>query len=286
VRIAGVQTDVTFADVEANLLRIERAAKEAAGGGAELIVFPECALTGYCFDQLQEAREAAEPIPGPSCDRLAELAASLDVHLVVGMLESSGEGVWNACALIGPEGVTGSYRKVHLPYLGVDRFARPGDRPFAVYSVGPLKIGMHICYDGSFPEAARVMALAGADLLVLPTNWPPAAESFARYVINTRALENNVYALAVNRVGQERGFDFIGLSRICAPDGTTLSSADDDRETILYADIDPQRARQKRLVRVLGRHEIDRFADRRPEFYGTLSEPRHAEPSIAEKHAG
>ena len=75
--------------------------------------------------------------------------------------------------LIGPEGVVASYRKVHLPFLGIDMFVTPGDRPFAVHGAGEVRVGMHICYDGSFPEAGRVMSLLGADLLALPTNWPP-----------------------------------------------------------------------------------------------------------------
>jgi predicted amidohydrolase len=117
------------------------------------------------------------------------------------------------------------------------------------------------------------MALLGADLIVLPTNWPPGAECVASHVINTRAMENAVYFLAVNRVGTERGFEFIGGSRICAPDGSTLASADHREEVILYAEIDPSRARQKTTVRKPGEHAIDRMADRRPEMYAELLKP-------------
>ena len=165
------------------------------------------------------------------------------------------------------------YRKVHLPFLGIDMFVDPGDRPFAVHDAGGLRVGMHICYDGSFPETARVLALLGADLLVLPTNWPTHSECAAEHMIPTRAMENTVYAMAVNRVGEESGFRFIGPSSIVDPSGRVLARAGADTEEVLTAEIDPARARQKHLVRVPGRHEIDRIADRRPRFYEASSRP-------------
>jgi predicted amidohydrolase len=132
---------------------------------------------------------------------------------------------------------------------------------------------MHICYDGSFPESGRVLALLGADILVLPTNWPTHSECAAEHMIATRAMENTVYAMAVNRVGEERGFRFIGRSSIAAPNGEVLAYASQTSEEILYADVDPTRARQKHLVRVPGKHEINRFADRRPSFYAPIGAP-------------
>lgn len=172
-----------------------------------------------------------------------------------------------------PKGVVGTYRKIHLPYLGVDRFTTPGDKPFAVHEVDGLRIGMHICYDGGFPESARVLTLLGADLIVLPTNWPPGAECMAACAVNTRAMENHVYYAACDRVGQERGFRFLGLSKICDPRGHVLAEAPHDWEEILYAEIDPFQARQKRIVRVPGLHVIDRLGDRRPEMYAPLVAP-------------
>jgi predicted amidohydrolase len=273
-KIAGVQIDVLLGQKPRNLARIEAALREAAGQGARLVVFPECALPGYCFDSLDEARPHAEPVPdGPSLLRLAALCRELGVFTVVGLLESAGERIYNACALLGPRGLVGHYRKVHLPFLGIDRFAARGEGPLGVYDADGLRVGMNICYDGSFPEASRAMALDGADLIVLPTNWPPAACCFAQHVINTRALENHVYYLSVNRVGEERGVRFIGQSRLCQPGGETLAEANPDGEDIFYATIDPAIARQKRLVREPGKHEIDRFRDRRPELYGRLIEP-------------
>jgi predicted amidohydrolase len=271
--IAGVQMDVAFADREKNLARIEDRLREAARHGARLVVFPECAVTGYCFESLEEARSVAEPISGPSVRRLEAACREAECFAVVGTIEADGPRIFNDCVLVGPAGVAGVYRKIHLPHLGLDKFSTPGDRPFQVWQAAGVKLGMNICYDVSFPEASRVMALAGAELIVLPTNWPPGAGCVACYAVNTRAMENHVYYCAVNRVGEERGFRFIGQSRICEPNGNNLAVADETSETILYAEIDPAIARNKHLVRVPGKHEIHRFHDRRPEFYGPVVAP-------------
>ncbi|HVX62030.1 MAG TPA: carbon-nitrogen hydrolase family protein [Pirellulales bacterium] len=274
MKIAGVQMDVAFRDREQNLARIVDALRETAKAGAALTVLPECALPGYCFESLEEARPYAEPLPGPSTLKLAETCRELGVFAVVGLLEADGERIFNAAALVGPEGVIGGYRKLHLPYLGVDMFTTPGDRALETWQAGEVRVGMSICYDGAFPEPSRAMALDGAELIVLPTNWPPGAECTADFVINTRAMENHVYYMAVNRVGTERGFRFIGKSKICNPSGEVLALANHEQETILYAEIDPALARRKRVIRVPGKHEIDRFADRRPEMYGRITEEK------------
>jgi predicted amidohydrolase len=270
IRVAAVQMDVALGQVAANRDRMLARLDEAAAEGARLIVFPECALTGYGFASRAEAFGHAEPIPGPSIARFTEACARHGVYAVFGMLERAGDRLYNACALVGPGGLVASYRKVHLPFLGVDQFADPGDRPLAVHDAGGLRVGMHICYDGSFPETGRVLALEGADLLVLPTNWPAHSECAAEHMIPCRAMENTVYYLAVNRVGEESGFRFIGQSAIADPTGAILARADASSEQILFAEVDPARARQKRLVRVAGKHEINRFADRRPGFYGAI----------------
>lgn len=273
VHVAGVQMDATLGNKPRNLDAIETRLEEAVRNGAQLAVFPECAVTGYCFNNAGEARAQAESVPGPATERLTAVCHRLGCHLVAGLLEADGDRLFNACVLVGPTGVLAVYRKIHLPRLGVDCFTTPGNRPFAVADAGGLRIGMHICYDGAFPESARVMALAGAELLVLPTNWPPGTECTAAYVTNARALENNVYYLAVNRVGTERGFRFIGRSKLCDTDGSVLAEAAHSEEAIIYGTIEPAKARRKRLVRVPGRHEIHRFADRRPEMYGPLTDP-------------
>lgn len=272
-RVAGVQMEPSLGDIPGNRRAILDRLAIAAEGGAELVVFPECALTGYCFESREEAMSFGEPANGPSRDLIADACKRRNVFAIYGFLETEGDRIYNACAMTGPDGLIGTYRKVHLPFLGVDRYVDPGDRPFAVHDAAGLKVGMHICYDGAFPEVARVLTLLGADLLVLPTNWPTHSECAAEHMIATRAMENVVYAMAVNRVGTERGTRFIGHSSIAATNGKLLAVASPDAEEILYANIDPAVARQKRLIRVAGKHEVDRIADRRPAFYGPIHEP-------------
>ena len=273
IRVAAVQMEPRLGRIAENLDRILAGLDQAAASGAKLAVFPECALSGYGFGSREEGLAHAVPIDGQEVGRVAGLAANTGCGCIFGLLERDGSRLFNACVLIGPHGVIGTYRKVHLPFLGIDMFVDPGDRPFAVHEVAGLRVGMHICYDGSFPETARVLTLLGADLLVLPTNWPTHSECAAEHMIPTRAMENTVYVMAVNRVGIESGFRFIGGSSIADPSGTVLTRAGTDAEEALFAQIDPARARTKHLVRVPGRHEINRIADRRPDFYGRLVEP-------------
>jgi predicted amidohydrolase len=274
-KIAAVQMDCRLGDTKANLERIRSKLREAAAQGARLVVFPECALSGYCFDSKDEAWPHAETLPGPSTTAIAAVCKELGVWAIYGLLEKveAGPKLFNAAALIGPQGFVASYRKIHLPFLGVDRFTTPGDRPFAVHDLGGLKVGMCICYDGSFPESARVLMLEGADLVVLPTNWPPGAITTVKYIIPARALENHIYYAAVNRVGEERGFRFIGQSRILDVTGDCLAESA-DQEQILYAEVDPERPRNKQIVKIPGKYQLHRTADRRPEMYGPICAPR------------
>lgn len=277
MKIAVVQMDIKIGEVERNVSAMGDRLGEAVASGAEFVIFPECAVTGYCFKDLDEARPYAQAIPGPATAAMTGFCRAANAFAVFGTIEVDGDNYFNAAVLTGPEGVIGSYRKVHLPFLGVDQHVNFGDRPFAVHQAGELKVGLNICYDSAFPESSRALAIAGADLVALPTNWPPGAECVAEHVIATRAMENAIYYAAANRVGTERGFRFIGMSRICAPNGSTLAVADGESEVILYADIDVEKARMKRVVREVGRHAIDRMADRRPEMYGLLVEPHNLE---------
>jgi predicted amidohydrolase len=274
VRVAAVQMDPVLGDREGNLRVIINRLSEAAGEGARLVVFPECALTGYGFDSKDEAMAQAEPVPGPSLDLLADSCADLGVFAVVGLLERDGDRLFNACAVVGPMGELACYRKVHLPFMGVDRFADPGDRPFEVVETAGLRIGLQICYDGIFPEGSRIQALQGADVIVLPTNWPPSSIPAAEHLPIVRAMENTVFFMAVNRVGEERGFPFVGRSSIVDPSGNVLAQGGPDTEQVLIADLDPVLSRTKKLVRIPGKQEIDRIADRRPEFYGPIARPK------------
>ena len=271
--VAGVQMDCTLGNTQTNLASISRKLSRAADRGAKLVVFPECALTGYGFESRDALRTVAEPLPGPSTDLLARECQRLNVWAVYGLIESAPDGkLYNACALVGPSGFVASYRKLHLPCLGADRFTDPGDRPFAVHDLGGFKLGMNICFDGSFPESARILTLLGADLVVLPTNWATNARKMAELVSAARAWENHIYYLAVNRVGDEAGYHYIGLSSAADYLGNTLHFAAEDVEETFTIEVNPAAAAQKRVVHCHGVYEIDRVNWRRPELYGPLVE--------------
>src|SRR5262249_59316123 len=134
-RIALAQVDVAFADVDANLARLRERVAAAARGGAELVVFPECFLTGYAFASPEEVRRVALEVPSPATRELTKIAEESGVHLVVGLIEREAGGggrCFNAALLVGPGGVALHYRKLHLPVLGCDRFVAPGDLPLSV----------------------------------------------------------------------------------------------------------------------------------------------------------
>jgi 5-aminopentanamidase len=263
--------DVAIGDVEANQREVVQRTREAAEQGAKLVIFPECALTGYCFNSLDEAAPFAQPIDGPASEMIANACRETGAFVVVGFIEKDGSNFYNAALIAGPNGIIGSYRKVHLPFLGVDRFLTPGNRPFNVIELPFGKIGVNICYDASFPEAARALKLLGAELVVLPTNWPTGAWRTAEFIINARACENHINFAAVNRVGVERGWEFIGRSKVVDYNGDTLVEASRDREEIVFVEVDFQEADNNKIVNVAGSYEIDRLADRRPEFYGEIA---------------
>ena len=277
LKIAGAQMDVKLGEIQTNLTNMKLKMEQAAEKGAQLIAFPECATTGYCFESLAEAKRFAEPTDGPSIAAMIEACKQHDMFAVFGYLELDGDRIFNGLAMTGPEGLVATYRKIHLPTLGVDQFTTPGDRPFQAHeievpSTGKVKIGLNICYDCSFPESSRLLALDGADLIVLPTNWPPGAGHTGDYVPNARALENHVFYMSVNRVGVERGFEFIGKSKIVEPNGGDIHFCNHTNEELFFAEIDVEIPRNKRLVRVPNKHEIDRFRDRRPDVYGRLAD--------------
>lgn len=279
IKIAGVQMDIQIAQIDRNLDAIKSKLEETTSGGARLTIFPECTTTGYCFESFEEAWEVAETVEGDSVHSMIDQCVALRTFAIFGMLEKSGNRIFNTAICTGPKGIVAKYRKVHLPTLGVDNFTTPGDNPFTVFDlpmengVENLRVGMNICYDCSFPESARILTLKGADLIALPTNWPPGSGLVADLIPNTRALENNVYFAAINRIGTERGFDFIGKSKICDPSGSQLEYANHCEEQIVYAEIDVEFARRKHLVAVPGKHEVHRINDRRPDTYGAISDP-------------
>ncbi len=271
MKVAAVQMDVKILEKEHNLAKILANLEAAASAGAKLVVFPECALSGYCFTSAEEARPASETVPGPSTEKIAAAAKSLGCTALVGMLERVGDRLFNAAAVITPQGILGTYRKVHLLCLGIDRFDAPGDKPFPVFETSHGKLGLVICFDLSFPEGPRVLKLKGAQLLAVPTNWPLASDS-TQCMARVRAIENHFHVVAADRVGEERGFQFAGHSQIVDFSGRVLAEAGESEETIVYADLDLAAADHNRIVRVPGEYELDRMAARRPEMYGPLTE--------------
>jgi predicted amidohydrolase len=282
ITVAVAQMDPELGQISINLNRIDTQFQEAVRQEAQLVVFPECATTGYGYDSLEAAYDVAEVIPGPTTQRLVAMCREADStspglagpYMVVGLLErdETTQGVYNTAVLVGPEGLIGRYRKAHLPLLGVDRFATPGDTGFEVFETPIGRIGIVICYDLRFPEAMRALALRGADIIALPTNWPDGSQNAPEYVTRTRALENRVFVLACNRCGEESGFWFFGRSQIADPGGHVLAEAG-DIEALRFAEIDPMKAREKRIVLRPGEFELDTVGDRRPDLYGPLVTP-------------
>ena len=282
IQVAIAQMDPQLGQIATNLDRIDALFHDAMNEGAQLVVFPECATTGYGFDALDAAYAVAETIPGPTTERLAVMcrearSANPGVggpYVVVGLLERdvTARAVYNTAVLVGPDGLVGRYRKAHLPLLGVDRFATPGDTGFRVFDTPLGSIGIAICYDLRFPEAMRALALRGADVIALPTNWPDGSQNAPDYVTRTRALENRVFVLACNRCGKERGFWFFGRSQILDPNGHVLAEAGAE-EALRFAAIDPLEAREKRIVLRPGEFELDTVGDRRPDLYHALVDP-------------
>jgi 5-aminopentanamidase len=266
-RVAAVQMDVAFADVRCNLDRVRSFVHKAASRGARLVVFPECALTGYCFTSIEEAMPSAvaarDAVP-----ELVDACRAYDVTAVVGTLLPEGDELYNAALIVTPDAAEPTvYRKTHLPFLGIDKLTAKGES-LDVVDTPVGRVGTIICYDARFPEAARTLGLKGAEIICLPTNWPEGAESSPDFVCRTRAYENRVWLVACNRIGTERGFTFIGRSQICDPTGAKVAEADGTSETILYAEVDVARARDKRVIIVPGEFEMDLIGDRRPEIYG------------------
>ncbi len=270
MKVAAVQMDVKIFEKERNLEKVLEQFTAAARAGAKIVIFPECALTGYCFKSLEEAAPVAEPVPGPSTEKLAQAAKQLDSTAVVGLLERASSRLFNSAAIVGPKGILGTHRKVHRVELGIDKYDEVGDKPFPVFDTGHGKIGVNICYDCSFPESGRVLKLKGAQLLAIPTNWPLGSDSY-QHTVKARAIENHMVVIAADRVGEERGFRFAGHSQIIDFTGKLLAEAGETEETILYGEVDLDAADSNRVVRIPGQWEFDRIASRRPEMYGEIT---------------
>jgi predicted amidohydrolase len=179
--------------------------------------------------------------------------------------------LYNSAALIGPGGLVGKYRKTHIPFQAVDRFVAPGDIPLSVFDTPLGRIGLLICYDLRFPEPARVLALAGVQIIANLTNLPPPGWPQPEFIFQARAAENRVWVVCADRVGEERGVRFIGRSAIVSPQGEKLAEADGVSEELLLADIVPAEADEKDLIIDPGVYEMHLLGDRRPDLYGALT---------------
>ena len=270
MKVASIQASVVYNDPPANARCAIEAIARLAVDGIEVAVLPECFLTGYCVGSLDEAKEIAIGRGDAALESIRAEADRAGVIVAVGFAESAGDQLYNTVALFEPNSDPRFYRKTHLPELGFDKFVTPGDE-LESFNTRLGRLGVLICFDQRFPEPARVLALAGADVILLPTNWPEGAENSAEIMCIARAAENRVWFVTANRVGTEGGFHFIGRSKIISPTGKVIASAGAD-EAVLIADLDLAEARQKRTVNIPGKYEMEVFKPRRPDLYGKLLE--------------
>jgi len=270
IRVSCIQFAPQIGAVAANTARAAELVRAAAAEGSGLIVLPELASTGYVFETQEEAASLAEPVPdGPTTRAWAALAAELGIHLVAGIAEKAGGTLYNAAVIVGPEGYIGTYRKAHLWDRENLFFAR-GDLGFPVFDTALGKVGVAICYDGWFPETFRQLALGGAEIVCIPTNWVPMPDqpageaAMANTLHRAAAHSNGLFIACADRVGTERGQPFEGQSLIIGPKGWPLAGpASRDRTEILSAVVDLAEA---------GAKDLNRFnsllRDRRTDIYG------------------
>lgn len=270
VRVAAGQFGSVLADVATNVEHTLRTMREAREQGIELLVLPECGLTGYVLESREEVLAVALDRDATEVARIAAEAEALGLHVVVGFLERAGDDVFNTAVLLGPGGLRADYRKTHLPYLGADRFVTPGENEPVIVTTPLGVVGLSICYDLRFPEWARCLALGGADIIANPTNWPEPAQRVAELYTRVRAAENHVFVIAANRGDEERGVPFIGRSQVIDPVGTVLASSERGDEMVV-ADIVPAAARDKDIEVPEVDFAISLFGGRRPHLYDALT---------------
>jgi len=258
LRLAVVQTAPIFGAVHQNL----DAALGLVPVDADMTVLPELCATGYQFRDHDELMDLAETVDGPIVSRVRDHAVALGRTLCAGWAERDGDAVYNSSVLARPDGSREVYRKVHL-FLDEKTMFTPGDLGFPVFEACGTTVGMMICFDWLFPEAARTLALRGARILLHPSNL---LLPFCPDAMVTRCLENRVFAVTANRVGTEariegRSLTFVGLSQVCGPAGRPLVRMGDIQEGAATTDIDLADADSQ----LTPRNEI--WSDRRPEAY-------------------
>ncbi|WP_030321567.1 carbon-nitrogen hydrolase family protein [Streptomyces sp. NRRL B-3229] len=261
MRTALLQSSGRPGSVETNLKVLDEAAASAAAAGAALLAAPEMFLTGYAIGD--DIARLAEEADGEGADAVAEIAARHGLAVAYGYPERSGDTVFNSAQLISADGTRlANYRKTHLfGCFERDHFT-PGEQPVVQAELGGLRVGLMICYDVEFPENVRAHALAGTDLLLVPTAQMHPFQFVAESLVPVRAWENQMYVAYVNRVGQEGEFDFVGLSVLAGPDGVARARAGRAADLIL-ADVDP-------AFLAASRETNPYLKDRRPGLYGSL----------------
>src|SRR6266487_1480142 len=267
-RVAAIQYEPALGQKEKNVGDLLRLVEEAVQHGARLVVLPEMATTGYCWGARAEIAPHVEPIPGPTTERFQQLAADYDCYIAVGLAEvdPATDVYYNSLALVGPQGIVGTYRKIHS-YIAEPRWARDGDLGLPVWETPIGRLAGLICMDAEFFEASRLAALHGADVLLFPTNWLDEKCPSQWWI--ARAFENKVYLVAANRYGLERGVQFSGGSCIINPDGS-IQQYIDNGEGIVYGEVDLSRSRDKSWGRPGEEPQGDCLAGRRPAEYITL----------------
>lgn len=219
---AAIQYEPAMFATPVNLEELYRLTEEAAQKGANLIVLPELATTGHCWSNRWELAPYVETIPGPTTELFLNITKRYGCYLVIGLAETDSDtGVfYNSAALLGPDGVVGRYRKTHLS-VSDPRWAAVGNLGLPVFDTELGRIGIALSMDLEFPEPARVLALKGAEIIAFPCNW--MGETCPSGLWMTRALENEVYLVAANRWGQERGIKYSGGSCVIDPRGKVLT---------------------------------------------------------------
>jgi predicted amidohydrolase len=263
--VACCQAALAVGDGEGNRARVAAAVHAAAARGADVVVVPELANSGYVFRDAAEAESLAEPVTGPTVTGWAELARRLGVVLVGGFCERGAGALYNSAVLVDPTGVCAVYRKAHLWNCEKLVFT-PGEAAPPVVETHVGRIGVLVCYDLEVPEWVRLPALAGADLLCAPVNWPafprPEGERPAEVVrVQAAAAVNRMFVAACDRAGAERGVDWVSASVVVDPDGWPLALST-QREDVVLATCRLADARNKRIS-----EHNDVHADRRPKLY-------------------
>jgi predicted amidohydrolase len=265
-RVACAQVPLCIGDTAGNRATCRTAVESAARDGAQIVVLPELASSGYVFADRAELSSLAETRDGPAISEWADLAEAFGLTIVAGFPEAAGDAVYNSAAVVDPTGLRGVYRKAHLWDSENAVFDRGDDLPMVV-DTDHGRIGVMVCYDVEFPEWVRAVALSGADLLCAPVNWPllprPEGERPTEMVRALAGAGMNRMPMAVcDRVGTERGQAWIGGSVVIDADGYPLATAGFGTAGVVTADVDLAESRVKRI----NAHN-DVLGDRRTDLY-------------------